>query len=232
MKKQIEVEHFNFSYGTRNVLSNINFSVNEGEIVGVLGINGSGKTTLLNSIYGLNNKTNSILVSNKPVDANTRKNISFIEDNPILVDYLNGKEYLEFVKQLNKDRIISDYQPFIDTFNLDNDLENKVIKEYSHGMRKKIQITSELILNKKIFLIDEPTNGLDIEAILDFRNIIKNLSLDDKVTFIIASHDISFLEKVCDRVLILGHTKILKVISNVQPNTLEDIFVSTIEREL
>lgn len=103
MKNMIEVNEFSFAYDRKLVLADISFKIKNQEIVGVLGANGSGKTTLLNSIYGLNGSSSQIQILNEiPSLYNdiVKSHVAYIQDNPNILDYLSGQEYLNYFKTI------------------------------------------------------------------------------------------------------------------------------------
>lgn len=234
-KTIIEIENFNFSYGDNLVLEDINFDVKKGEIIGLLGENGSGKTTLLNSIYGINGYTENIKVFSEypELDNKVIKNkVSYIQDTPQLLDYLTAKQYLSFICNIEniayeglKDNIMN----LINVFNLENDYTNKLIKDYSFGMKKKIQIIGDLILHRDIVIIDEPTNGLDIRMIILIKDLIHKENQLNKTTFIISSHNTKFLKDVCNKVLLFNNKKIERIIEIDLEMDLDFEFIKSVD---
>ena len=112
-----------------------------------------------------------------------------------------------------------------------DDDRNRVLKFFSHGMRKKTQIISSLINNPKLIIIDEPTNGLDVEMIYLLKNIIKDLK-NKEITILISTHIISFLEDVCDEVLIIDRGILKRKVNLMDLNeNLEEIFIKEVIKD-
>lgn len=212
----INVKDFTFCYDVKKVLNNINISIEEGEIIGLLGENGAGKTTLLNCIYGIFGKFKEInVLSTTPCIDNEiiKTNVSFIEDIPNLLDYLTADQYLHFIckiEEIDFNNIKNKINELILKFNLESDYSTKLLKDYSFGMKKKIHFIGNLIQNKKIILIDEPTNGLDVGMIILLKKLIKEKNEKEHTTMLISSHNTGFLKDVCDRVLLFNEGEIIK----------------------
>lgn len=233
MNEIININHFTFSYDTKIILNDINIQVFEGEIVGLLGENGAGKTTLLNCIYGFLGEQKEIkILSSTPCLDNEiiKNNVGFIEDTPVLLDYLTADQYLRFIckiENISIDKVQNKIDELILKFKLKEEYTNKLLKDYSFGMKKKIHFIGNLIKDNSILLIDEPTNGLDITAIIYLKQIIKNLSQKNKTTILISSHNLDFINAVCNRVLIFNNGRINKDLSLNENINLEQEFLDT-----
>lgn len=230
MEPLIDVNDFSFSYGLKTVLENVHFKVFVGEVIGLLGENGSGKTTFLDSLYGFHGKQESIKIfcTMPEIDNQLIKNkVSYVQDTPNLLDYLTAEQYIKFICFIEKISF-NDYKKeimrFINLFDLGEEFNMKILKNYSFGMKKKIQIIGELFLHKEVIIIDEPTNGLDIKMII----LLKKLLQDQKschTTLIISSHNTRFLEEICTRVLLFNNKTIEKEIDINNGVDLEEEFL-------
>ncbi|EJT5932203.1 ABC transporter ATP-binding protein [Clostridium perfringens] len=209
----LEICNLNKSFDGKKILSNINLNVNYGEIYGIIGPNGAGKTTLLNSIIGLYKLDSGKIKFNKkelikPYEVDIKKIIGFIPDNPILFEYLSGYENLEFFSRLNGNNFsFEECNILLEEFNIKTDA-NKLVKNFSKGMKQKLMLISTIMNNSKLIILDEPTTGLDPISILELKNKIKFLKNKDLI-LIIATHDMNFLEEICDRVAIIVNGKLL-----------------------
>lgn len=216
MEAILEIKNFDFNYGNKKILDDISFSVSCGEIVGLLGENGAGKTTLIDSIYGFHGDMRSIKVFSNTSSINNpilKKKISYVQDTPNLLDYLTAKQYLNFIcyiEQENKSKKSEEIDELISQFHLKDSYSSKLLKDYSFGMKKKIQLISEIILHKEFLMIDEPTNGLDISMIILLKELIRKENNINKTTILISSHNTKFLQDICHRVLIFDDKKIVK----------------------
>ena len=236
MKTVISIHNFTFRYVVKDILKDISLDIKEGEIIGLLGENGAGKTTLLNCIYGFLGTQQEIdVVSTTPCFDNEiiKTNVSFMEDTPILLDYLNADQYLKFIckiEQIDFDTIKQEVEKLIEKFNLEEEYQNKLLKDYSFGMKKKIQFIGSLIQNKKLVLIDEPTNGLDVGMIILIKELIKEKNKKEHTTILISSHNTTFLQDVCSRVLLFHDGKIIRDIDVADDTDLESEFLK-VKRE-
>jgi len=234
MDSIIKIDNLKFKYTNKYVLKNINISLSRGTCTGLLGSNGSGKTTLINCILGQFEYEGNITINNlKPniYSNNFKKNIGIVLDDDILIDYLTLDEYLLYIGRLEKiDNSILEERInyWLKSLKLE-DHRHRILKFFSHGMRKKTQLIAALIKKPQILIIDEPTNGLDVEMIYLLKNIIKDLKKSG-LTIIVSTHIISFIEEVCDEVVIINDGVIKKNLSLPLKCKmhLEDVFINGI----
>ncbi|WP_143316487.1 ABC transporter ATP-binding protein [Clostridium sp. HBUAS56017] len=184
------------------VLNNINLNVKEGEIFGFLGPNGAGKSTTMKIICGLlNPDKGTVLINNKDiVKARTSalSELSALIESPKMYPYLSAVENLKQICRL--DNIpLSDLADTIDLVGLKGK-ENEKVKNYSLGMKQRLGIAQVIMGNKKLWILDEPTNGLDANGVIEFRNMIKKLRKEKGVTIFISSHKLDEMERICDKV--------------------------------
>lgn len=231
METIVKVDGLHFSYGSKQVLNDINFEIGKAEIIGLLGENGSGKTTLLDCLYGFHegNKAIHVLSVSPTIDNPIiKKRVSYIQDTPALLDYLTAKQYLQFLCDLEnisyqnkKDEIVE----LIRRFDITEDYTNKLLKDYSFGMKKKIQVIGEFLLHKELIIIDEPTNGLDVRMIMLLKELIREGNKTHHTTFVISSHNTTFLEDICNRVLLFHDKKMIKNLKLNESMNLETEFI-------
>lgn len=236
MKKDISIKNFSFAYTNDYVLKDITIDVFKGECVGLIGSNGSGKTTLINCILGELNGSGYVSVLEMTpciYSISFKKKIGIIPDNDLLADYLTLYEYLYFVCRLYDipdNEIENSINHWITFFKL-QDYKNRLLKYFSHGMRKKVQIMSAIIHKPQLLIIDEPTNGLDIEMIIQLKKVILCLK-QEGITILISTHILDFVENTCDKVAIINNGSIQKFFSlkELEENqTLESFFIQTIQ---
>ncbi|MBR1413887.1 MAG: ABC transporter ATP-binding protein [Bacilli bacterium] len=205
MKNVLECSNVCKKYNDNYILNNIDLNIKEGEIVGLIGKNGVGKTTLIKVILNLTNIDDGIInICGYNKDINSLKSIGAIIENPTFYDYLTGYDNL-YLESDNIDNITG----VIDLLNLHSYI-NKKVKNYSLGMKQKLGIACTLVNNPKLVILDEPTNGLDPEAIIDLRNILFNLK-KEKVGILISSHNLKELESFCDSIYLLNKSKLEKI---------------------
>lgn len=195
----------------KNILNNISIQIKDGDIVGLLGPNGAGKTTFINIILGLQKKdSGKIFINDNDMDLNYKKNIKVIGsvmDSQNFYTYLTGMNNLKLKARIYKiDKLEID--KIVDLVGLSNKINDKV-KTYSLGMKQRLNIAMALLNKPKILIMDEPTNGLDINGIIDLKKIIKVLS-EKGVIILISTHMIKELGDVCNKICILKNGTIIE----------------------
>lgn len=228
----LKLENISKSYGDRKVkaVENINLEVKSGEIFGFLGPNGAGKTTTIKMIVGLL-KPDSGQITIDGVDMwktslKAKSLISYVPDNPEIYDKLSGIEYLNFIADMygiSKEERISKIVYYTKLFEIEHALGD-IIGSYSHGMKQKIALTSALINNPSLFILDEPMVGLDPKSSFNLKEIMRNMCNDGKTVFF-STHVLEVAEKICDRVAIINKGKIITI------GTMEELRSHDKERE-
>ena len=207
----IEVNNISKSYNEVLAVDQVSFSINKGEVLGLLGHNGAGKTTIMKMLTGfLSPDTGTINISNMSVSTNTldiQKIIGYLPENCPVWSEMSIIEYLDFQLSLkniygeNKKKLINDA---IDRTNI-RDRVFDSISSLSRGYRQRVGVAQAIMHNPEVIILDEPTNGLDPTQILSMRNLIKELS--NSSTVILSTHVLQEVEAVCDRVIIIGNGK-------------------------
>ena len=202
----IEVQGLTKSYGKNRGITDITFTVGEGEIVGFLGPNGAGKSTTMNVITGYlpagagSVKVAGIDVMNNPLGA--KKHMGYLPEQPPLYLGMTVKEYLYFVCGLKgiKDRD-EHIKGIIEIVGL-TDVYERVIGHLSKGYRQRVGLAQALIGDPEVLILDEPTVGLDPRQIVEIRNVIKDMSKSR--TIILSTHILPEVSAVCERVLVIS----------------------------
>lgn len=195
------------SYGSIKALRHLNLTVQQGEVVGILGPNGSGKTTTLGILLNIlkQDSGNFIWFEGKYGDHHRRK-IGAVLETPNFYPYLNADQNLRIVAKIKQ----------IPNPKVDEILElvgliqrrKSPFQSYSLGMKQRLAIGATLLGDPEVLIFDEPTNGLDPQGIADVRNVIKSVSQSNK-TIIMASHILDEVEKICSHVAILKSGELL-----------------------
>ena len=212
MKKLLECINLCKSFGKKQILKNVSFSINEGDILAFIGPNGAGKTTTIKCILGLQRLTKgSITINGYDIKKDFVKAITHVGclvESPDVYMYLTGMENLKIQAQMYKNVVLDDILRVVELVGLEQVIHDKVSK-YSLGMRERLGIAMALLNNPKLLVLDEPTNGLDPEGIKDLRVLLKRLAKTG-VGILISSHNLSELENFCNRVCIISKGKILE----------------------
>ncbi len=236
MDKAIVIENLSKEYKNNRGIYDINLEINPGEIFGFLGPNGSGKTTTMKIMVGLMKadrgdvRINGYSISKDYEQA--MKNIGCIIENvtpfPYLTAYENMKLCGRFYADVDDIRIYKS----LETTGLIK-YKNEKIKNYSLGMKQRLGIAMAILSNPEIIILDEPFNGLDVEGMVEMRELIIAMSKQNKTTFFISSHLIHDIELTCDKVGVLYGGKLLGVDStqNILKNysSLENYYLSEVD---
>ena len=193
----LAVRNVSKQFSSKPVLNGISFSLKEGEVLGIVGPNGAGKTTLLKTICGLVKPTSGEVVLNG-VTANQIATI--FEDQRFLGQLSGIKNMKLFLSAIGEDELSLEKK--FEQFGL---AESKKVKYklYSSGMKKRMDLMSIFVSGKRLFLLDEPSNGLDIDGMIAFNQQVASIKNEGK-SFVIASHHSLELEKICDRFLLIS----------------------------
>lgn len=212
MQKILECQNLCKSFGKKQILKNVSFEIDEGDILAFIGPNGSGKTTTIKLILGLQNiDSGSVKINGYDVEKDFVKSIEkvgAIVENPDTYMYLSGWQNLKLVANLYKGVTDNDLKTIVKTVGLENRIHDKVSK-YSLGMRQRLGIARALINKPNLLVLDEPTNGLDPEGIKDLRILLKRLAKEG-MGILISSHNLAELESFCNKVLIIDNGVILE----------------------
>lgn len=208
----LEVKNLSKSFGGREILKDVSFSLDKGDILGFIGPNGAGKSTTIKCILGLNSLTKgTVLIDGHDITKEFSKamvKVGAIVENPDLYMYLSGKQNLRLIANyydgINGDKI----KDVIKLVGLENRINDKVSK-YSLGMKQRLGIAAALLNDPDLLILDEPTNGLDPEGIRDLRNLLKKLAKDKNIGILISSHNLAELESFCSSYCIIQNGKII-----------------------
>ncbi len=215
----LKCENLEKRVGKNILVENINFTINKGDVVGFIGANGAGKTTTIKLILGLIKLTKGKVLINgfdiKKDFIRAIEKVGAIVETPDLYMYLSGYDNLKITannyKNISKDRIYE----VAKIVGLENRIKDKV-STYSLGMRQRLGIAEAIINSPELLILDEPTNGLDIEGVIEVRNLIKDLSEKRDIAILISSHNLPEIENVCNRIIAIKNGKL------VLDNTLEE----------
>lgn len=206
----IETSHVSFSFSkSKSVLYDINLKIPKGAIYGFLGPNGAGKTTMIRILLNLLKPVRgSIRVFGKPVSEapiTVFSRIGALIETPSLYDHLTGFDNLRITantRGVEKNRILE----LLDIVKLGPDAGTRV-KNYSLGMKQRLGLAIALLSSPDLLILDEPTNGLDPNGIIEIRELLRDLSQSHQVTILISSHLLSEIEKLVSHIGILsrGH---------------------------
>lgn len=235
----VKVEHLTGGYGKKPVIKDLNFELEKGEIVGLIGLNGAGKSTTIKHMLGLINPMEGKLsISNIRINEdieNYRRKLSYIPESPVIYDELTLEEHIEMTAmayQLSREEAMRRAKPLLKVFRLENEL--KVFpSHFSKGMKQKVMIICAFIVDPELYIIDEPFLGLDplgIQSMLDLMVEKRN----ENRTVLMSTHILATAERYCDRFIILdkgeivafGNLDELREQTGLKDKTLDDIYIN------
>lgn len=205
------------SYGSTKALNNLNLTINQGRIIGLLGPNGSGKTTLIKIANGLLTPTSGeILVKGNKIGTESKKIISYLPDCITLPEWMKIKELVAFYETFYSDFNTEKSYAMIKNLGIDI---NAVFKTLSKGNKEKVQLILVMSREAELYLLDEPMGGVD-PATRDYilNTIISNYS--EKAAVVISTHLIADVEKILDEVLFINNGEIVMqdMVDNIRDN--------------
>jgi len=210
----IEIRNLTRRFGDLVAVDQITLSIPAGQICGYLGPNGAGKTTTVKMLTGMIQPTaGSASVAGYDVqkeDLEVKRRIGYVPESGALYQSLTPFEYLQFVGRLYgmKDKdIVRRIHEFSDFFGIRDNIDQRMI-EFSKGMKQKVVIASAMIHNPQVIFLDEPLNGLDANAALLLKKLLRNLA-DEGKTIFYCSHILEVVENLCDRVVILDKGRVV-----------------------
>jgi ABC-type multidrug transport system ATPase subunit len=210
----VSVQQVSKRFGTKTALDKVSFDVPAGQLCGLLGPNGAGKTTLFRLLMGiLKSSHGNLFVDGKDAfedRVEVKSLVGFLPDEPVFYSYLSGKEILELsasMHGLDPVKTMLRLKPLIERLNLKKDIKN-FAEDYSRGMKKKLGLLLALLHQPKLLILDEPTNGLDVESTHLFYELMKEEAARG-VTVLFSTHLMDQVSKLCTHSIIINKGQIV-----------------------
>lgn len=206
----LEISNLTKKFGEQTALNNINIEIKKNEIIGLLGPNGAGKSTLMKSVVGvIKIDEGKIIFDGKDITENevfSKKNIGFLPENNPLYQEMYVKEYLQFVAEIHG---ISNekVEEIINLVGITPE-KNKKISQLSKGYKQRVGLAQAILHEPNLLILDEPTNGLDPNQIVEIRNVIKEIGKEK--TVILSTHIMQEVEALCSRVILIHNGNIVQ----------------------
>ena len=223
----IEIKNLTKLYGNGRGIKNLNLTVEQGDILGLLGPNGSGKTTAMKAILNLVNAEGSV----KVFGMDLQRTGALIESPAIYKDlsaYQNVKMHANMYPNVDRKRI----EHILDVVHL-LPYKNDKAGKFSLGMKQRLGLAVAFVSNPDLIILDEPVNGLDIEGVVEIREIIKKLNAEKNVTFLISSHMAGEIEKTCNKVAVIYESELIATSTTEDAlrlyPSMEDYFLSVVK---
>ena len=232
----LKIQNLTKKYDDKKAVDGLSLHIRAGELYGFIGHNGAGKTTTLKACCGiLGFEEGEIFVDGVSVKENPlacKKKIAYIPDDPKLYAFMKGIQYLHFVGdifEVPSDIRQARIRKYADAFELTEALAQP-IASYSHGMKQKLCLIASLMHNPNVWILDEPTVGLDIMAQEELKKMMREYANHGKTVFV-TSHNIELIAKICDKVAIINDGVVATVFDlNRDPNKrlqLPKLFIDT-----
>ncbi len=202
------VKNIKKNFDKKEVLKNLNFTFEQGKIYGLLGRNGAGKTTFFNCLNeDLKIDDGEFYIEDKENKQRKLKaeDIGYVLSTPNVPEFLTGREFFKFFIDINKDKIknkksIDEYFEFMKIEKEDRD---KLLRDYSHGMKNKMQMLVNIIADPNILLLDEPLTSFDVVVAEEMKQMLKNIKKDHIIIF--STHIMELALDLCDEIVILNN---------------------------
>ena len=233
----ILAEHLWRTYGTRPAVKDLSLEVRPGEILGFLGPNGAGKSTTVKMLAGMLKPTSGRAmvagfdVVTHPVEVKRR--IGYVPEAAALYETLTAREYLQLVAALHhqpSERARSRIGDLLEQFGLEAAMDQR-LSEFSKGMKQKVLITSALLHQPEVVFLDEPLTGLDANAALLVKELIRSLAAQGRTIFF-CSHVLEVVERVCTRIVIIDEGRVIadgtaaEIAASTGTSSLESAFIA------
>lgn len=233
---QLALKNINKSFDDKQLFNDVTFNFETGKIYSLLGRNGAGKTTLFNCIaQNLSVDSGSIAIIDDAGQENTayeNTEIGFVTTTTHLPDFMTGLEFVHFVMDLNRERLTTPYsaRENLTRYGINDSDQNKLLRDYSHGMQNKVQMLVTEVTNTPIYLLDEPLTSFDPVAAYEVKERIRELKSQAIVIF--STHILELAKELCDEIVLL-HDQKLEVLGNdkLQSQDFEKEIVTILSEE-
>lgn len=238
----IEVIHADKFYDQKQALKDVNLTIKNGTVFGLLGHNGAGKSTLIKSLVSAHDLTNGkIKVDGQELTTHRqeiKQKIGYVPDSPDLFLQLTAMEYWRLmidIYRINYQDVAAKMQEYIQLFSMEAD-QNTLISSMSHGMRQKVILIGALTLDPDIWILDEPLTGLDPQSAFELKELIKKHVANGN-TVIFSTHILAIAQEVCDELVILKKGEVIysgtveDLLASQPGKTLEEIYLSMTDEE-
>lgn len=228
------IEHVSKKYESKEVLRDIEFTFEEGKIYGLLGRNGAGKTTLFNCLNrDIKMDSGHFCLEEDGVRRDVGpEDIGYVLSTPTVPEFLTGREFLKFFLDINEKSIpqLKSLDEYFDDIRISPEDRNKLMKDYSHGMKNKMQMLINIIAQPKILLLDEPLTSLDVVVAEEMKQFLRSLK-GGRIT-IFSTHILDLALDLCDEIILLSHGE-LEVVekSNLDNQEFKTKIISALKEE-
>ena len=217
---KLVVKNLKKNFGKKEVLKDINFEFEKGKIYGLLGRNGAGKTTFFNCL----NEDIEIDAGEFYIEDNDTKrkmeaeDVGYVLSTPNVPEFLTGREFLKFFIDINKKRIKDEktIDEYFDFMKIEKEDRDRLLKDYSHGMKNKMQMLVNIIANPNVLLLDEPLTSFDVVVAEEMKQMLRGIKKNHIIIF--STHIMELALDLCDEIVILNKG----VLEEIDKNNLDN----------
>ena len=228
------VEHVSKRYGEKQVLRDVDFAFEDGKIYGLLGRNGAGKTTLLSCINGDVRTDGGAFYMEETGRRRglSPEDIGYVPSTPTVPEFLTGREFLKFFLDIHE-KTIPNLRPldeYFDEVSIAPEDRDKLLKDYSHGMKNKMQMLLSLIARPNVMLLDEPLTSLDVVVAEEMKQLLR--SMKEGRILIFSTHIMDLALDLCDEIVLLSHGE-LEIVDkeNLNSQAFKDKIIAALREE-
>lgn len=228
------IEHLAKSFDKKQVLRDIDFSFQSGKIYGLLGRNGAGKTTLFNCLNRdmKADRGNFYLTEEGQSRDITASDIGYVLSTPTVPEFLTGREFIKFFLDINEASLedVWSVDAYLDLVSIAPEDRDKLLRDYSHGMKNKMQMLINVIAQPNILLLDEPLTSLDVVVAEEMKQLLRSLK-EGRIT-IFSTHIMDLALDLCDEIVLLNHG-VLELVdkSNLDEHGFKDKIIAILKEE-
>ncbi|MCR4617642.1 MAG: ABC transporter ATP-binding protein [Lachnospiraceae bacterium] len=201
------ISHLAKSYGRHEVLKDVCYTFEEGKIYGLLGRNGAGKTTLFNCLNSDTdyNAGSFYFKEGEKIEQVAANDIGYVLSTPTVPDFLTGREFLRFFMDIHSNEIKNpkSIEEYMDYVRIPEDTRDRLLKDYSHGTKNKMQMLLNIIAGPRLMLLDEPLTSLDVVVAEEMKEILRSQKEGRVVIF--STHILDIAVDLCDEIVLLNH---------------------------
>lgn len=203
---KLVIKNLKKNFGAKEVLKDIDFEFTSGKIYGLLGRNGAGKTTLFNCLNeDLDIDAGEFYIMDSEKHKIESKDIGYVLSTPVVPEFLTGREFLKLFIDINKDNIadLKTIDEYFDLVKIEPEDRDKLMKDYSHGMKNKVQMLVHIIASPSILLLDEPLTSFDVVVAEEMKELLKKLKKGHILIF--STHIMELALDLCDEIVVLNN---------------------------
>ena len=228
------IEHLSKSFDKKEVLKDIDFTFEAGKIYGLLGRNGAGKTTLFNCLNkDIKTDNGSFYFTENEIKREALpEDIGYVLSTPTVPEFLTGREFLKFFMDIHEGKIINpkSLDEYFDSVSINAEDRDRLLKDYSHGMKNKMQMLINIIAEPNLLLLDEPLTSLDVVVAEEMKQLLR--SLKQERIIIISTHIMDLSLDLCDEIVLLNHGELEMVDkSNLDNKEFKDKIIAALKED-